>query len=64
MAIFLSSFLIVCLAVLGMAVGALAGRRPIAGGCGAADRADEAGIGCGACGAGDCDSGDRRETSR
>lgn len=52
MEIFVLSFCIVCLAVLGMAVGALAGRRPLNGGCGSADRADGTGIGrCRACGA-------------
>ncbi len=43
MAIFLLSFLVVGLAVLGMAVGVLAGRRPIKGGCGGADCPDCAG---------------------
>lgn len=48
---FLLSFFVVSLAVLGMAVGALAGRRPLTGGCGGADCADGTGIGCAACGA-------------
>ncbi len=50
MEIFVLSFFVVSLAVLGMAVGVLAGRRPIMGGCGGVDRADVTGIGCGACG--------------
>ncbi len=50
MEIFVLSFIVVSLAVLGMAVGALAGRRPITGGCGGVDCADATGIGCGACG--------------
>ncbi len=53
MEIFLLSFVVMCLAALAMAVGAIAGRRPIEGGCGGAECADGAGIGCGACGAGD-----------
>ena len=50
MTIFILSFLAVLLAVLGMSVGALAGRRPLQGGCGGKDRSIGAGIGCGACG--------------
>jgi hypothetical protein len=50
MELFLASFLVFCLAVLGMAVGALAGRPPLEGGCGRADCSDRSGIGCGACG--------------
>jgi hypothetical protein len=46
MVIFLLSFLIVGLAMLGLAVGVLAGRRPIKGGCGGnADCPDCAGGG-------------------
>ena len=52
MKIFLLSFLVVSLAVLGMAIGALAGRRPLKGGCGDADCAEGAEVGCGACGTG------------
>ena len=47
---FLLSALIVCLAVLGMAVGALLGRRPLSAGCVDKGRSLGAGIGCGACG--------------
>ena len=50
MKIFLLSFLVVLLAVLGMSVGVFAGRRPLQGGCGGKDRTIGAGIGCGACG--------------
>ena len=50
MEIFLISFFVVGLAVLGMAVGTLAGRQPLKGGCGEADCADRAGFGCPACG--------------
>jgi len=50
MEIFLLSFVIVLLAIIGMAIGALAGRRPLTGGCGGAGRSLGAGIGCGACG--------------
>jgi hypothetical protein len=42
MATFLLSFVVIVLAVLGMAVGVLAGWRPLGGGCGGADCA-----GCG-----------------
>jgi len=49
MTIFILTFLIVLLAVLGMAVGAIAGRKPIQGGCGKGLETG-AGIGCGACG--------------
>ena len=52
MEVFFLSFLVFFLAVLGMAVGALMGRRPLAGGCGGTDCAAGAGIGCGACGVG------------
>lgn len=64
MATFILSFSIVCLAVLGMAAGVLAGRRPIAGSCGGAACAHGLGPGCGACGAGEHDGktrGARRE---
>ena len=50
MTIFILSFLVVLMAVLGMSVGVLAGRPPIQGGCGGKDRGIGAGIGCGACG--------------
>jgi hypothetical protein len=50
MKIFILSFLVVSIAILGMAVGLFAGRRPIQGGCGGKDRDIGAGIGCGACG--------------
>ena len=50
MTIFILSFLVVLLAVLGMCVGVFAGRRPLQGGCGGKDRSVGAGIGCGACG--------------
>ncbi len=50
MTIFILSFLVVLLAVLGMSVGALVGRRPLQGGCGGKDSSIGAGIGCGACG--------------
>jgi hypothetical protein len=49
MAVFLLSFLIVSLAILGMAVGTLAGRPPITGGCGGVERMDSTEIGCKAC---------------
>ena len=42
MATFLLSFVVIVLAVLGMAVGVLVGRRPLGDGCGGADCA-----GCG-----------------
>ena len=63
MAIFLASFLIVCLAVLGMAVGALAGRRPITAGCGSVDCIKRSGIGCGACNGANRDADEPMETS-
>jgi hypothetical protein len=47
MVVFLLSFLAVCLAVLGMAVGTVMGRPPLAGGCGGAD---PTGIRCAICG--------------
>ena len=50
MTIFILSFLVVSMAVLGMSVGVFAGRRPIQGGCGGKDPEIGAGIGCGACG--------------
>jgi len=50
MEVFLFTFLVLCLAMLGMALGVLAGRRPLEGGCGRLDCADRAGVGCGACG--------------
>jgi hypothetical protein len=49
MAVFLLSFLVVCLAVLGMAVGALMGRPPLAGGCGGPEGADPTGTRCAVC---------------
>ena len=55
MATFVLSFSIVCLALLGMAAGVLAGRKPIAGSCGGAACAQGLGSGCGACGAGELD---------
>lgn len=48
MAIFLSSFVIIVLAVAAMALGVLFGRRPIAGSCGGLN-AFEGGEGCSAC---------------
>ena len=48
MAIFLASFIVIALAVAGMALGVLLGRRPIAGSCGGLN-ALEGGDGCGAC---------------
>ncbi len=57
MEIFLLTFVIVLLAVLGMAVGALAGRQPLRGGCGAPDCAGGGDLGCGACGGGGRDGG-------
>jgi len=53
MEIFLFTFLVLCLAILGMALGVLAGRRPLEGGCGRSDCADRAGVGCGVCQAGE-----------
>ena len=50
MTIFILSFLVVLLAVLGMSVGVFLGRRPLQGGCGGNDRSIGAGISCGACG--------------
>jgi hypothetical protein len=50
MEIFLLSFIIVLLAVAGMAAGVFAGRRPLSGSCGGASRALGAGIACGTCG--------------
>ena len=47
---FILTFLVVSIAILGMSVGILAGRRPIQGGCGGKNREIGAGIGCGACG--------------
>ncbi len=38
MTIFLVTFLIMGLAILGMAVGVMAGRKPIAGSCGGMDK--------------------------
>ena len=45
MAIFLLSFLVVGLAMLGLAIGVLAGRRPIKGSCGGVNCPDCAGAG-------------------
>lgn len=50
MKIFILTFLVILLAILGMSIGAFAGRRPIQGGCGGKERDIGAGIGCGACG--------------
>lgn len=50
MKIFILTFLVILLAILGMSIGALAGRRPIQGGCGGKGREIGAGIGCGTCG--------------
>ena len=50
MTIFILSFLVILIAVLGMSVGVMVGRRPLQGGCGGKDREIGAGIGCGACG--------------
>jgi len=49
MTVFLLSFLIVSLAILGMAVGTLAGRPPITGSCGGVERIDGTEFGCKAC---------------
>ncbi len=49
MEVFLFTFLVLCLAMVGMALGVLAGRRPLEGGCGRSDCADRAGVGCGVC---------------
>jgi hypothetical protein len=46
MEIFLMSFVIMGLAILGMAVGVLLGRRPIAGSCGGLG---QLGLACGSC---------------
>jgi hypothetical protein len=46
MAIFLMSFVIIALAILGMAVGVLLGRRPIAGSCGGLG---QLGLACDSC---------------
>jgi len=46
----LLSFMIVCLSLLGLAIGILFGKRPLAGGCGDTGKSLGAGIGCGACG--------------
>jgi len=53
MELFLASFVVFCLAALGMAAGALAGRPPLEGGCGRADCRERGAAGCGVCGAGD-----------
>jgi hypothetical protein len=50
MSVFLLSFLVVSLAVLGMALGTLLGRRPLTGGCGEPDSTDRSGVGCALCG--------------
>ncbi len=49
MEVFVVTFIVLCLAMLGMALGVLAGRRPLEGGCGRSDCADRAGIGCEVC---------------
>ena len=46
MEIFLISFVVIGLAILGMAAGVLLGRAPIAGSCGGLGRL---GLGCGTC---------------
>ena len=38
MTIFLVTFLVICIAILAMAVGVLVGRRPIGGSCGGLER--------------------------
>ncbi len=49
MGLFLVSFLIFLLAILGMALGVLAGRAPIKGSCGGLYGTRGSGIGCVAC---------------
>ena len=48
MGLFLTSFLVIALAGLGMALGVLFGRRPLAGTCGGMSAV--AGLGCALCG--------------
>jgi len=48
MALFLLSFVVIGLAVAGMAIGVIFGRRPIAGSCGGLNALD-GGDGCSAC---------------
>lgn len=50
MKVILLSFVIICLSVLGLAIGILFGKRPLQGGCGETGKSLGAGIGCGACG--------------
>ncbi len=50
MELFLATFLIIALAALGMAVGVIAGRRPIGAGCGRVDRSGDVCAGCEVCG--------------
>jgi hypothetical protein len=51
MELFLATFLVVALAALGMAVGVIAGRRPIGAGCGRVDASGDVQAGCEICGA-------------
>lgn len=50
MNVILLSFIVVCLSILGLAVGVVFGKRPLTGGCGETGKSLGAGIGCGACG--------------
>ena len=50
MELFLISFLVIVLATLGMALGVIAGRRPIRAGCGKIDALNDADAGCDFCG--------------
>jgi hypothetical protein len=50
MAYFLLTFLAIALAILGMAVGSLIRKQPLASGCHRAGMALGTGIGCGICG--------------
>lgn len=62
MEIFLISFLLLVLASLCMAVGVIAGRRPIRAGCGRFDAPNGAGASCDICG--ELCEGDQRVASR
>ncbi len=58
MTVFLISFLVIALAALAMALGVLAGRRPIDSGCGSLLALEEADIDCEICG-GSCETKQR-----